>query len=101
MVIAVRHASLASRNYRCAGYDHPQARVAGRGHRPRSPRRQAAVNPHVPELLLGRLEIPDRLPDSYALGSVEEAILYFLKAEEAWAETPGALDWLAGAIDSD
>lgn len=25
----------------------------------------------------------------------------FLEAEEAWRETPGALDWLAGAVESD
>lgn len=50
-----------------------------------------AANRHAPELLLGRLEVPHSIPDTYILGSADEAVLYFLEAEEAWDETPGAL----------
>jgi hypothetical protein len=53
----------------------------------------------VPELLLGMLELPDPIPDSFTLGSVDEAGFYPLEAEEAWAETPGARDWLEESID--
>jgi tetratricopeptide (TPR) repeat protein len=53
-----------------------------------------AANRHVPDLLLGRLEVPYPIPDTYALGSTDEAVLYFLEAEDAWDETPGALEWL-------
>ena len=59
------------------------------------------ANSHVPDLLLGDLDLPDELPAGFALGSMEEAVFYFLEAEEAWRETPGALDWLAGAVESD
>ncbi len=57
-------------------------------------------NRHVADLLLDRAEIPDELPAGYRLGSVEEAVFYFLEAEEAWHKTPGALKWLADAIDA-
>ncbi len=57
-------------------------------------------NRHVPELLLGRLELPDQLPDGYQLGSEEEAVYYFLEAEEAWQQTPGALAWLEDAVEA-
>ena len=57
-------------------------------------------NRHVPDLLLDRLEVPDELPNGYSLGGVDEAVFYFLEAEEAWSETAGALDWLADAVDA-
>ena len=57
-------------------------------------------NRHVPELLLDRLEMPDQLPDGYQLGSVEEAVYYFLEAEEAWQQTPGALAWLEATVEA-
>jgi len=57
-------------------------------------------NRHVPDLLLGRLELPDELPAGYQLGSVDEAIYYFLESDEAWQQTPGALDWLADAVEA-
>ncbi len=59
------------------------------------------TNPDVPDLLLGRLDPPSVLPDTYAIGSIEEAVFYFLEAEEVWRETPGALDWLSSALDTD
>ncbi len=57
------------------------------------------ANRHVPDLLLGRLEVSSPIPDTYTLGSPDEAVLYFLEAKEAWAETPGALEWLAKRVD--
>jgi tetratricopeptide (TPR) repeat protein len=57
-------------------------------------------NRHVPDLLLGRLELPDELPAGYQLGSVEEAIYYFLESDEAWQQTPGALAWLEATVEA-
>jgi len=59
------------------------------------------ANSYVPDLLFGELDLPEELPDGFTLGSMEEAIFYFLEAAEAWQETPGALDWLADAITTD
>jgi len=59
------------------------------------------INPSVADMLLGRLGIPDQLPYGYSIGSVDEAVFYVMNAEEAWAETPDALDWLAEIVDSD
>mgnify|MGYP001814566171 CR=1 FL=1 len=56
------------------------------------------VNLHVPDLLLEWEDLPDEPPDGYTIGSFEEAAIYFLEAEEAWRETPGALDWLEDAL---
>ena len=55
-------------------------------------------NPHVPGLLIGTKSLPRRLPDHYAMGSREEAILYVLQNKENWSATPGALSWLAEAV---
>lgn len=57
------------------------------------------ANPHVPDILLGRSVMPAELPDGYSIGGPDEAIFYFLNADEAWGETPGALDWLESRID--
>lgn len=51
-------------------------------------------NPYVPKYLLGKLKIPSQLPDSYSLGSKEEAVIYASEAKRAWEETPGATEWL-------
>ena len=56
------------------------------------------VNPHVPDILLGRAIMPAEPPDGYTIGSFEEAVVYFLNADEAWGETAGALDWLESRI---
>jgi len=56
-------------------------------------------NHHVPDFLLDRARFPEELPAGYTLGSVEEALFYFMTSEEAWAETPGALEWLAERCD--
>ena len=58
-------------------------------------------NTHIAPLLLGRTEMPDELPSGYTLGSVEEATYYFTCAALAWANSFGALDWLAAVVDED
>jgi tetratricopeptide (TPR) repeat protein len=51
-------------------------------------------NRHVPGYLVGDTEWPALLPDSYAMGSREEAVICVDELGDAWEETPGALDWL-------
>lgn len=51
------------------------------------------VNPYVAGYLLAEEE-PDELPESYSLGSREEAILCASELRSAFAATPGALQWL-------
>ncbi len=51
-------------------------------------------NVHVPKYLLGKSKLPPWRPDSYSLGSREEAVIYVDEALRAWKETPGALLWL-------
>jgi tetratricopeptide (TPR) repeat protein len=59
-------------------------------------RLRAAVkaNRHVLAYLSGKASIPDMLPDSYAFGSNEEAMLCADGLFEAWRLTPGADRWL-------
>jgi tetratricopeptide (TPR) repeat protein len=52
------------------------------------------INRHAPKYLTGRAEMPDMLPDSYAFGSAEEAMLCADDLGEAWRLTPGADRWL-------
>jgi hypothetical protein len=56
-------------------------------------REAIATNRHVPKYLLDR-ESNGFLPDSYAMGSAEEAIICADQCGEAWNSTPGALAWL-------
>ena len=56
-----------------------------------------SANRHVARYLTGKAEMPDILPDSYALGSMEEAILCADDLGDAWRATPGAERWLAAA----
>jgi len=51
-------------------------------------------NRHVPDLLLGRMDLPAAGPSSYTLGSLEEAEVCALLLLEAWKSTPGAIEWL-------
>jgi len=53
------------------------------------------TNRHVPGYLAGDSEWTAPSPTSYALGSREEAVICDDELGEAWAATPGALDWLA------
>ena len=52
------------------------------------------LNPLVVAFMLGAAQPPERLPDTYALGSPEEAAYYLLDGVEAWVSTPGAGEWL-------
>lgn len=52
-------------------------------------------NVHVPGYLLKITRTPSRLPDSFILGSKDEAALYAAENFEAWSATSGALEWLA------
>ena len=52
------------------------------------------INRHVSKYLTGRAEMPEMLPDSYAFGSAEEAMLCADDLGEAWRLTPGADRWL-------
>lgn len=58
-------------------------------------------NAHIAPLLLGRTAMPDELPSGYTIGSFEEAAYYFSCAALAWANSFGALDWLAAVVDED
>jgi tetratricopeptide (TPR) repeat protein len=60
-------------------------------------REAVRTNRHVPRYLTGKAEMPDILPDAYALGSVEEAIFCADDLGELWRATPGAERWLAAA----
>jgi tetratricopeptide (TPR) repeat protein len=55
------------------------------------------ANRHVPKYLTGKAEWPGPLPDSYAFGSEEEAVISVDELSEAWRATPGAERWLAAA----
>ena len=62
-------------------------------------RLKAAIraNRHVPKYLTGKAEWPGLIPDSYAFGSEEEAVITADELGEAWQATPGADRWLAAA----
>ncbi|MEW6173847.1 MAG: hypothetical protein AB1510_12435 [Bacillota bacterium] len=55
-------------------------------------------NAHVSPYLLGKKNVPYRLPAYWSLGGEEEAILYAQAAKKAWQDTPGALEWLARCL---
>jgi len=52
------------------------------------------ANRHVPKCLAGKADWPEILPDSYAFGSLEEAVICADELGEAWRSTPGAERWL-------
>jgi tetratricopeptide (TPR) repeat protein len=52
-------------------------------------------NRHVPGYLAGDSEWADPMPQSYAMGSREEAVICVDELGDAWDATPGALEWLA------
>ena len=56
------------------------------------------MNPRVAAYLLADEE-PDMLPDSYSLGSQEEAVICVAELRPAFAATPGALNWLRTQIE--
>ncbi len=57
-------------------------------------RRALQENRHVPAYLLGEEGEPYSRPNSYSMGSVEEAVIYVQETKAAWREAAGALDWL-------
>ena len=52
-------------------------------------------NRHLPGYLTGDSEWTDAAPQSYAMGSKEEAVICVDELGDAWNATPGALEWLA------
>jgi len=52
-------------------------------------------NRHLPGYLVGDSEWAGLAPQSYAVGSREEAVICVDELEDAWDATPGALEWLA------
>ena len=52
-------------------------------------------NRHLPGYLVGDSEWTDAAPQSYAMGSREEAVICVDELGDAWKATPGALEWLA------
>jgi tetratricopeptide (TPR) repeat protein len=51
-------------------------------------------NPHMEPYLVGKKELPDMLPDSYTLGSKEEALAFAEYLVPAWQHHPEAVEWL-------
>lgn len=51
-------------------------------------------NPHVSKYLTGSAAMPPRLPESYRLGSEDEAQLATAALAQAWRATEGAVEWL-------
>lgn len=57
-------------------------------------KKASRTNKHMANLLLGDAPMPREEPDSYTLGSKDEAVLAALQLRPAWNATPGALSWL-------
>jgi len=56
------------------------------------------TNEHVYSYLSGEESLPFRPPASYRPGGCSEAEIYAAETKKAWSKTPGALDWLQGAL---
>jgi tetratricopeptide (TPR) repeat protein len=64
----------------------------------RDHRRQALLaNRRVAKYLAGAAPLPDEDPETYAVGSEDEAVLAARTLAEAWRATPGAEAWLTAA----
>lgn len=57
-------------------------------------RKAMQSNSLVPGFLVGRNRMPARLPDSYTMGSREEAVVCAADLNETWQSVPGAAAWL-------
>jgi len=57
-------------------------------------------NPFVPLYLLGLREVPEDPPPFVSPGEEDEAIEYTVRGIKPWAETPGALDWVADIMEA-
>lgn len=53
-----------------------------------------SVNQHVEAYLTGLKRVPQRLPDYYGIGDVNEAIICADALKPAWARCPQAIRWL-------
>ncbi|MBI5244408.1 MAG: SEC-C domain-containing protein [Elusimicrobia bacterium] len=53
-------------------------------------------NRHLPDYLLGRKDLPEKLPRAVTPGCRDEAQLCAPALHIAWERVPGALRWLAG-----
>lgn len=58
-------------------------------------REAGRANRRVAKYLTGEVDEPDELPESFTLGSEEEAVICTGELGEAWAVTPGAEEWLS------
>jgi hypothetical protein len=54
-----------------------------------------AENPHIGAYLLKLKQLPHQLPRSYVRGSEDEAVCFAFHSRFGWANTSGALAWLA------
>jgi hypothetical protein len=61
-------------------------------------KRARRANRFIELYLTDRKNTPERLPDSYELGSDEEAILFMVNGARAWIEHPEALFWLSAQV---
>ena len=52
------------------------------------------MNPHIPDLLIGRVVIPQRMPAYIERGDMSEAVDYAAANLRAWRASHGALEWL-------
>ena len=57
-------------------------------------KRALKANRHVPAYMLGKKRMPRNKPEYMGIGDENEAIEYVWVALRAWAQTPGALEWL-------
>ena len=56
-----------------------------------------SVNRFVPRFLLGQSKPPPRVPRP-RLGNEDDAAIWALQIEDAWEDTPGAMQWLEGTM---
>ena len=55
-------------------------------------------NHHVVPYLMGRRQLPKRLPKYVVIGDRSQAVGYVAEFNDVWARTPGALSWVASAV---
>jgi hypothetical protein len=64
-------------------------------------REARATNPFAPAYLLGRKELPRRVPAYVGFGDENEAVADVAEAAEGWLATPQAVAWLATVLAHD
>ena len=55
-------------------------------------------NRHVPDYLIGKKRIPNRLPAYMGLGDDDEAVHYAASHLNYWRREPGAIEWLTESL---